>query len=152
MSKARVLFLCSSNSARSQMAEAFLRAYAGDEFDVYSAGLTPTEIHPLTFRVMQERGFDLAGQSAKGLDEFLGKVHFGYMVTVCDRAHEECPIFPGAGTRILWPFEDPAQANGTEEERLEAFRRVSDAIDERIRHWLQDEFHLSLPAASPSPP
>ena len=82
MSKTKVLFLCTGNTARSQMAEAFLRAHAGDHFDVHSAGLKPREIDPLTIRVMAERGFDLAGQRAKGLDEYLGKVHFGYLVTV----------------------------------------------------------------------
>jgi arsenate reductase (thioredoxin) len=144
MSKPKVLFLCTGNTARSQMAEAFLRAYAGDRFEVYSAGLRPQEINPLTIRAMAERGFDLAGQRAKGLDEFLGKVHFGYLVTVCQRAQEECPVFPFVHARLSWPFEDPAQAGGTEEERLEAFRRVRDAIDERIRRWLQDELHLPL--------
>lgn len=152
MDKPRVLFMCTGNSARSQMAEAFLRAYAGDHFDVYSAGLEPQEIHPLTVRVMRERGFQLAGHRAKGLDEFLGKVHFGYLVTVCDRAEETCPVFPGMGTRIFWPFEDPAQATGTEEERLDVFRRVRDAIDERVRRWLQDELHLPPRTAPTSLP
>ena len=91
-----------------------------------------------------EAGFDLTGHRAKGLNEFLGKLHFGYLVTVCDRAHEACPVFPGMGTRIFWPFEDPAQASGTEEERLDVFRRVRDAIDDRIRHWVQDDLHLPL--------
>ena len=150
MSKPKVLFLCTGNTARSQMAEAFLRAYAGDHFDVYSAGLEPQEIHPLTVRVMREAGFDLTGHRAKGLNEFLGKLHFGYLVTVCDRAHETCPVFPGMGTRIFWPFEDPAQASGTEEERLDVFRRVRDAIDDRIRHWVQDDLHL--PLGTPSEP
>ncbi len=148
MSKPKVLFLCTANTARSQMAEAFLRAYAGDHFDVYSAGLRPHEINPLTIRVMAERGFDLAGQRAKGLDEFLGKVHFGYLVTVCQRAQEECPVFPFVHSRLSWPFEDPAQVGGTEEARLDAFRRVRDAIDERVRHWVQDELHLPLQASS----
>lgn len=148
MSKPKVLFLCTGNTARSQMAEAFLRAYAGDHFDVYSAGLKPQEINPLTVRVMAERGFDLAGQRAKGLDEYLGTVHFGYLVTVCQRAQEECPVFPFAHSRLSWPFEDPAQVEGTEEERLDAFRRVRDAIDERIRYWLQDELDIALKATS----
>ena len=148
MTKPRVLFLCSGNSARSQMAEAFTRAYAGDHVDAYSAGLEPKEIHPLTIRVMQERGFDLTGQRAKGLGEFLGKVHFGYLVTVCERAQEMCPVFPGVAIRIFWPFEDPAQAVGAEEERLTAFRRIRDAIDDRVRSWVQDEFHLPLQTAS----
>ena len=148
MSKPKVLFLCTGNAARSQMAEAFLRAYAGDHFDVYSAGLKPREINPLTIRVMAERGFDLAGQRAKGLDEYLGTVHFGYLVTVCQRAHEECPVFPFVHERLSWPFEDPAKAEGSEEVRLDAFRRVRDEIDGRIRHWVQDELHLQIQVPS----
>jgi arsenate reductase (thioredoxin) len=150
VSKPRVLFLCSGNTARSQMAEAFLRAYAGDHFDVYSAGLQPTEINLLTMRVMQELGFDMAGHRSKGLTEFLGKVHFGYLITVCQRAQEMCPVFPGVAKRLFWPFEDPAQAQGTEEERLAVFRRVRDAIDDRIRRWVQDELRLPL-GARPTP-
>ena len=140
MSKPKVLFLCTGNAARSQMAEAFLRAYAGDHFDVYSAGLKPREINPLTIRVMAERGFDLAGQRAKGLDEYLG--------TVCQRAQEECPVFPFVHERLSWPFEDPARAEGSEEVRLDAFRRVRDEIDGRIRHWVQDELHLQIQVPS----
>ena len=148
MSKTKVLLLCTGNTARSQMAEAFLRAYAGDHFDVYSAGLKPREIDPLTIRVMAERGFDLAGQRAKGLDEHLGQVHFGLVITVCQRAQEECPVFPFVHERLSWPFEDPAKVEGSEEVRFEAFRRVRDAIDERIRLWVQDELHLPIQVTS----
>jgi len=148
MNKPKVLFLCTGNTARSQMAEAFLRAYAADHFEAYSAGLEPQEINPLTIRVMAERGLDMAGQRSKGLDEFLGKVHFAYLITVCQRAQEKCPIFPGISQRLSWPFEDPAQAAGIEEERLEAFRRVRDAIDERIRQWLENELRLPVQTAS----
>ena len=94
MSKTRVLFMCTGNTARSQMAEAFLRAYGSDRFEAYSAGLEPHEINPLTRVVMAGRGLDLDGQHAKGLKEFLGKVHFGYLITVCSRAETECPTFP----------------------------------------------------------
>ena len=149
MSKTKVLFLCTGNTARSQMAEAFLRAYADDHFDAFSAGLEPHDINPLTTRVMAERGFDMAGQRPKSLNEFLGTMHFGYLITVCQRAQEKCPIFPGVSHRLAWPFEDPAQAEGTEEERLEAFRRVRDAIDERVRYWLEEELHLPLKTSSP---
>ena len=138
MAKTRVLFICSGNSARSQMAEAFLRGYAGDQFDVYSAGLEPQAIHPMTVEVMAERGFDLAGHRAKGLDEYLGKIHFGVLVTVCNRAKETCPIFPGGGTRLHWPFDDPAAVTGGEEERLAKFREVRDAIEIRISEWLRE--------------
>ena len=136
MSKTRVLFMCTGNTARSQMAEAFLRAYAGDRYEAYSAGLEPREINPLTISVMEERGFDLSGQHAKGLKEVLGQVHFGYLITVCDRAERECPTFPGMGIREFWPFEDPAAFEGTEEERLAKFREVRDAIDGRVQEWI----------------
>ena len=136
MSKTRVLFMCTGNTARSQMAEAFLRSYGGDRYEAYSAGLEPHEINPLTIAVMEERGIDLSGQYAKGLKEFLGKVHFGYLITVCDRAERECPTFPGMGIREFWPFEDPAAFEGTEDERLAKFREVRDAIDERVREWI----------------
>jgi arsenate reductase len=131
--------MCTGNTARSQMAEAFLRSYAGDRFEAYSAGLEPLEINPLTIAVMEERGFDLSGQYAKGLKEFLGKVHFGYLITVCDRAERECPTFPGMGIREFWPFEDPAAFEGTEEERLSKFREVRDAIDVRVREWTRED-------------
>lgn len=137
MSKTRVLFMCTGNTARSQMAEAFLRAYGDDRYEACSAGYEPLEINPLTRVVMEECGFDLAGQYAKGLKEFLGKVHFGYLITVCDRAEAECPTFPGMGKREFWPFEDPAAFQGPEEERLEKFREVRDAIDVRVQEWLK---------------
>jgi arsenate reductase len=136
MSKTRVLFMCTGNTARSQMAEAFLRSYGGDRYEACSAGLEPLEINPLTIAVMEERGFDLSGQYAKGLKEFLGKVHFGYLITVCDRAERECPTFPGMGIREFWPFEDPAAFEGTEDERLAKFREVRDAIEGRVREWI----------------
>ena len=137
MSKPRVLFMCTGNTARSQMAEAFLRACAGDRYEAYSAGYEPLEINPLTRVVMEERGFDLSGQYAKGLKEFLGNVHFGYLITVCGRAEAECPTFPGMGTREFCPFEDPAAFEGSEEEWLGKFREVRDAIDARVQEWLK---------------
>jgi arsenate reductase len=137
MAKTSVLFLCTGNSARSQMAEAFLRAYAGDRFEVYSAGLEPKGIHPLTERVMQERGISLAGQYSKHVREYLGRKHFGFLITVCADADQNCPTtFPGVGQRLRWAFDDPAAASGSEEERLRAFRRVRDQIEARIRDWL----------------
>jgi len=140
MTKTRVLFLCTGNTARSQMAEAFLRAYGSDRFDAYSAGFDPQEINPLTIKVMEERGFDLSEQHAKGLGEFLGKVHFGYLVNMCQRDESGCPkTFPGMGTRLDWSFEDPAAAGGTEEERLERFREVRDAIDARVQEWIKKQ-------------
>jgi arsenate reductase len=136
MEKPRVLFLCTGNSARSQMAEALLRKYAGDRFEVYSAGLEPKGINPFTFQVMDEWGIDLSGHSSKDLQQYLGKVHFAYLITVCDNADERCPFFPGTGTRLHWSFEDPAAFKGSHAEKLARFRQVRDQIDARIRSWL----------------
>jgi len=139
MKKTKVLFLCTGNSARSQMAEALLRKYAGDRFDVYSAGLEPKGINPLTIQVMEEIGFDLGQHTSKDLAQFLGKVHFGYLITVCDWAEKSCPIFPGMGIRLHWSFEDPAEFEGTREEKQAKFREVRDQIDKRIRAWLGEQ-------------
>ena len=136
MSKPRVLFMCVHNSARSQMAEAFLRELAPDRFEAFSAGLEPTSIDPLAVEVMAERGVAIGAARAKGLDEFLGKVHFGYLITVCERAKQGCPTFPGMGTRLHWPFDDPAEVGGSGEERVAAYREVRDRIEARIREWL----------------
>ena len=137
MKKPRVLFLCIENRARSQMAEAFLRHYAGDEFEIHSAGLEPSPIHPTIYRVMEEVGLDLDGQAAKGVDEFLNKMYFGILITVCEKAEEKCPTFPGLGERHYWPVEDPVAFEGSEEEKLEAFRRARDEIEEHILDWLE---------------
>lgn len=141
-SKPRVLFLCTHNSARSQMAEAFLRRYGGDRFEAHSAGLEPTAIHPLTYRVMQEIGIDLAqeGHRAKSLIEayFVPKVHIAYMITVCRRAEENCPIYPGVGAREYWEIEDPVACEGSDEERLACFRRVRDLIEARVKRFLTE--------------
>ena len=136
--KPKVLFLCTHNAARSQMAEAFLREYAGDRFEVYSAGLEPTEVHPYTRVAMEEIGIDLSGHQSKGLKQWLGKVPFGYLITVCAKAEEQCPIFPGMGQRLYWPFEDPVASEGAEEEKLAKFREVRDQIEQRIQMWLQE--------------
>ena len=139
MGKARLLILCTGNAARSQMAEAFLKKYAGDRFEVYSAGLEPQEIHPYTRKVMEERGFDLQGQYSKGAGEFLGKKYFPYVIIVCQQANEKCPtMFPGFLHRMFWPFEDPAAFVGTEEEKLAKFREVRDQIEARLTQWLQE--------------
>jgi arsenate reductase len=131
--KRRVLFLCTGNSARSQMAEGWLRRYAGDAFDVFSAGTEPREaVHPLALRVMADAGVDLAGQRPKALAPFVGQ-HFDFVITVCDRARDACPVFPDDPVQIHWSFEDPAAAEGTEEERYAVFRRIRDAIQHRVR-------------------
>uniref|UniRef100_A0A7C4L016 Arsenate reductase ArsC n=1 Tax=Bellilinea caldifistulae TaxID=360411 RepID=A0A7C4L016_9CHLR len=138
MNKARVLFLCTGNSARSQMAEALLRKYAGDHFEVYSAGLEPKGLNPYTVKVLEEIGVDTSQHYSKTLDTFMGKVHFGYLITVCSNAEENCPVFPGMGKRMHWPFEDPAAFVGGEEETLQKFREVRDQIDARVREWLKE--------------
>lgn len=135
MSKTRVLFLCTHNSARSQMAEAFLQALAGDRFEVQSAGTEVTRVHPLAIRAMEEVGIDLGGHASKTLERFLGQP-WDYVITVCDSANTRCPAFPARTTRIHWSLDDPSQATGTEEERLETFRRVRDEISHRIRSWV----------------
>ena len=140
MAKTKVLFLCTGNSARSQMAEAFLRQAAGDRFDVYSAGLEPKGINPFTRAVMKEVGLDLNGQRSKDVTEYLGWVHFGYLMTVCGHAEKNCPTtFLGIAHREHWSFEDPAAFQGTEEETLAKFREVRDQIEQRIRSWLAEQ-------------
>ena len=138
MNKQRVFFLCAHNAARSQMAEALLRKHAGERFDVVSAGLEPTTVHPLTVRAMSEVGLDISGQQSKGLDAFLGKATVQIAIIVCERAQKNCPhIYPFATQRLYWPFEDPAACNGTEAEQLQKFRDVRDQIEARILEWLK---------------
>jgi len=136
--KTKVIFLATGNAARSQMAEAFLRKYAGNQFEVYSAGFHPRPIQPYTVQVMKELGYDLNGQYSKDLKQYLGKTHFGIVITVCVKAEEECPTLPGVGTRLYWPFEDPAAFQGTEEEKLAKFREVRDQINEKTKEWLKE--------------
>jgi len=136
--KPRVLFLCTGNSARSQMAEAFLRHYGGDRFEAHSAGMEPKGINPYTVRVMAEKEFDLDGQRSKGIEEYMTKVHIGYLITVCSNAEENCPIMPFVGARIYWPFEDPAAFEGTDEEKTKKFREVRDQIEARVKEWLAE--------------
>ena len=137
MATQRVLFLCTGNSARSQMAEAFLRKYTGDHFEAHSAGLEPKGVNPFTIQVMQEVGIDMSNQTSKGVDTYLGKVLFQYLITVCDDADKNCPtVWPGVNTRMHWSFEDPAAFQGTDEEKLEKFRQIRDLIDDKIKSWL----------------
>jgi len=140
MNKTNVLFLCTGNSARSQMGEALLRKYGGDHFEVYSAGLEPKGIHPLTKRVMEEIGVDISEQRSKNVSEYLGKKHFGYLITVCSDADAKCPTtFPGVGQRLRWFFDDPAALAGSEAEALAKFREVRDQIQARILDWLKEQ-------------
>jgi len=138
--KARTIFLCTGNSARSQMAEAFLRKYAADRFEAYSAGLDPKGIHPLTYQVMKEIGISLEDHKSKSVKEYLGKVHFPYVITVCGHAEANCPrIFLTQGKHTHWDFEDPAAFQGSDEKKLAKFRDIRDQIDQRIQDWLTEE-------------
>jgi len=139
MDKTRVLFLCTGNSARSQMAEAFLRRLGGDAYEVHSAGLEPAaQVHPLAVKAMAELGYDLSDQRPKGLQQYLGKVYFGYLITVCADADAKCPVFPGMGMRLHWGLDDPAAFEGSEEEKVRKFREVRDLIKARIEAWLAE--------------
>jgi arsenate reductase (thioredoxin) len=130
--KSRVLFLCTHNSARSQMAEGLLRHLSGDRFEAMSAGTEATHVRLLAIRAMEEVGIDISDQESKTPDQYLGEL-FDYVITVCDDANEACPFFPGAQSRLHWSFEDPSRAEGSEEERLEVFRRVRDGIEARVQ-------------------
>lgn len=136
--KPNVLFLCTGNSCRSQMAEGFLRHYGGNTFNALSAGTNPAgEVHPLAIEVMAEQGIDIAGQRPKGVGEFLGRMPVRHLVIVCDGANESCPrIFPGMMNRHFWPFDDPAGFRGTPEATKDKFRAVRDEIESRIKDWL----------------
>lgn len=135
MNKPRVLFLCTHNSARSQMAEGFLRSLAADRFDVASAGTEATRVHPLARRAMAERGIDISGHTSKVVDGLVNQP-WDYVITVCDAANEACPVFPKKSSRLHWSFEDPSRATGSDDQRLEIFRRVRDQIERRIADWI----------------
>ena len=133
--KLRVLFLCTHNSARSQMAEALLRHHGRGEVEVHSAGNEPGNVHPLAVRAMAESGIDISAADSKSLNQFIGQ-DFDYVITVCDRANESCPVFPGDPKRIHWSYEDPSAVEGSEEERLKAFRDVRNLLNMRLQNWL----------------
>jgi arsenate reductase (thioredoxin) len=136
--KPTVLFLCTGNSCRSQMAEGLLRAEADDRFTAASAGTEPADrVHPLAIRVMNEIGVDISAARAKNVSEYLGRLHAAHLVIVCDGANRSCPtVFPGVLTRTFWPIEDPAAFQGTPEATLTKFREIRDQIRERISQWL----------------
>ena len=131
MEKIKVLFLCTHNSARSQMAEGLLRHLAGNRFEVMSAGTEATQVRPLAVRAMDEVGIDISGQESKTLDRYVGEP-FDYVITVCEEANEACPFFPSATERLHWSLPDPAAAQGTEEDRLKVFRSVRDRLKDHI--------------------
>ena len=130
--KKRVLILCTGNSARSQMAEGLLRSMAGDRFEVESAGVAPSSVRPEAITAMADLGIDISSHRSKSVDEFTDQ-EFDYVITVCDNARETCPVFPAEAERIHWSFDDPAAVEGTDEQKLTAFRRVRDEIRERLK-------------------
>ena len=131
----RVLFLCTHNSARSQMAEALLREIGGARWEALSAGTEATHVRPLAVAAMQELGIDISRQRSKVLTEYLDQ-RLDYVITVCDDANESCPVFPGAAQRLHWSFPDPSRATGDHAAQLATYRTVRDAIAARIREWL----------------
>jgi arsenate reductase (thioredoxin) len=137
-SKQRVLFLCTHNSARSQMAEGLLRDLGGDRFEPYSAGTEATHVRPLAIRAMSELNIDISEQESKTLDRYLD-LPFDAVITVCDQANEACPVFFGARQRLHWSFPDPSKAQGDEEQQLAVYREVRNAIRERIERELLTE-------------
>ena len=137
--KEKVLFVCVHNSARSQMAEAFLNRACGEKFEAQSAGLEPGTLNPLVIEVMREIGLDLSANKTKSVfDVFKTGQLFAYVITVCDQASaERCPVFPGVTSRLHWSFPDPATATGTHEERLEKIRAIRDTIQRKIDAWCE---------------
>jgi arsenate reductase len=131
----RILVVCWGNSARSIMGEALFRHLGGDRVDAHSAGIEPKGVNPLTLRVLQEAGIPTDGLASKSVDDFLGQ-RFDYVITVCDEARGVCPVFPGVAEAMHWGFPDPAAVEGSEEERLTAFRSVLTGLEERIRKFL----------------
>ena len=135
MTKVRVLFLCTANSCRSQMAEGLLRHLGGDHFEALSGGSDPTELNPDAVEAMSELGIDISNQKAKDAAQFLGQ-NFTYVITLCKKAQERCPIFPGAIWRLDWSLDDPAAAVGTRAERMNVFRRVRGEMERHIRELI----------------
>jgi arsenate reductase len=140
----RVLFLCTHNSSRSQIAEGLLRARGGPAFVVFSAGTEPRTVHPLAIKAMQELGIDISGHTAKGIDAFATQPAMDLVITVCDEAQEACPFFPNARKQVHWGFPDPSRATGTEEERLAAFRHIRDLIAAKVSRFLEHSTSFSL--------
>ena len=131
----KVLFLCTGNSARSQMAEGFLRNMAGDRFEVFSAGIKPTQVNPLAIKVMAEIGIDISEHRSKSVMEFIDQ-NFDYVITVCGNAQKTCPVFPGEHEKIYWDLEDPVAAEGSEEYQLKVFRKIRGQITNKISDFV----------------
>ncbi len=138
MKKPNLIFLCTHNEARSQMAEAFLKKYVGDYFNVFSAGFEKRKIHPSTIKVMEEKGFDLSEHYSKELKRFLGEKKFEIVITMCQKAEELCPIIPRVITKLFWDIENPASFDGTKEEQIQKFREIRDLIENKIKLWLKE--------------
>ena len=136
--KKRVLFICTANSCRSQMAEGIVNHYLGDKIEAFSAGVAPTSVHSRAIRAMKEIGIDISGQRSKSMDEFADQ-HFDYVITLCDSANEQCPLFFGGVKKIHMGFDDPAAATGTDEEIMAAFRRVRDEIKNKLLEFFANE-------------
>jgi thioredoxin type arsenate reductase len=145
----RVLFICTGNSARSQMAEAILGFMGGPDFEAHSAGTAPSDVNPNTVRVLGEISIDWSGARSKPLDEFAGQ-RFDYVITVCDRARQACPFFPGARRMLHWDLPDPAEVEGTAEEKLEAFRRTRTQIADRMRPFVTDALERRATQQTPA--
>ncbi len=137
MTKQRLLFLCTGNSCRSQMAEGLLTNLAGDRFEAFSAGTQPTQVNPRAIQAMNELGIDISNHKSQSVENFLDQ-KFDYVITVCDAARETCPVFPNSKESLHWSFEDPAEATGSEEEIMKVFRRVRDQIRERLQEFMTD--------------
>jgi arsenate reductase len=137
MDKKRILFVCTENSARSQMAEAFLRMYAGDTYEAYGAGLEPKPIPPLIIKVMSEVGIGVSQQRSKHLSDYIGKMWFEYVITVCPQTDKNCQtIIPGMGKRVHWTLDDPVKFEGMEEEKLNKFREIRGKVNNLVKDWI----------------
>jgi arsenate reductase len=148
-SPTRVLFVCTHNSARSQMAEGMVRAWGGDRFEAFSAGTEATRVRPEAIAVMREIGIDIAGHTSKTIVPFIGEA-FAWVITVCDAAKESCPVIPGAGQQAHWSIDDPSAVEGPEEERLEAFRTARDVLRDRVHIFLLAAGRQDLPQPEPT--
>lgn len=137
--KIKVLFLCVHNSARSQMAEMFLKEYGGERFEVVSAGLEPGILNPLAIHVMKEKGIDISGNHTKSVFDFYNAGHsFDYVITVCDaHSSQSCPVFPGVHKKIAWDFPDPSSLNGTEEDKLNETAKIRDLIENAVLDFIK---------------
>ncbi|HEX6473571.1 MAG TPA: arsenate reductase ArsC [Candidatus Limnocylindria bacterium] len=149
MDQLRVLFVCTHNSARSQMAEGFLREYGAGRFEAFSAGTEATGVRPEAIQAMAEVGIDISGQQSKKVDRFIGE-RFAWVITVCDQAREACPVFPGAEETAHWGFDDPSEAEGGEDERMAVYRRVRDEIARRVRMFALAAGRQDVPDPQPT--